>query len=119
MSSKSFNYSHNPFNICPKTNEKLATLPSTSPLKEGQVYIKTGTNSDGWRQQYPILIWWKPERLVDIVSSHGSWLEKNSKKGNKLKERVNKGTFLILPSCLGTANSCRPQHKYFFLYSCS
>ena len=40
MSSKSFNYSHNPFNICPKTNEKLATLPSTSPLKEGQVYIK-------------------------------------------------------------------------------
>lgn len=37
MSSKSFNYSHNPFNICPKTNEKLATLPSTSPLKEGQV----------------------------------------------------------------------------------
>ena len=53
MSSKSFNYSHNPFNICTKTNEKLATLPSTSPLKEGQVYIKTDTNSDGWRQQYP------------------------------------------------------------------
>ena len=40
MSSKSFNYSHNPFNICPKRNEKLATLPSTSPLKADQVYIK-------------------------------------------------------------------------------
>ena len=53
MSSKSFNYSHNPFNICPKRNEKLATLPSTSPLKADQVYIKTSTNSDGCRQQCP------------------------------------------------------------------